>query len=126
MKVIFEDFTNFFQLPSQRGHRCGQPDQHALQTPGQPQGHREKHGTAPQQPGGAPQPHAHGIVAPHGPGALLQGHPQQGPADPQPEADVQHQPHPRPGEAAAGHPEQVIDQPCPQPKGQAHHQAPDL
>lgn len=126
MKVIFEDFTKFFQSPSQRGPGSRQPAEQPLQRPGQPESHGQKDRAAPGQPRPAAQGHGRGVIPPHRPGPLFQSHGQQRPAHPQPEAEIQHHPYAGPGKPAAKDAQQVIDRPGGQSQGQAQDQSPGL
>lgn len=116
MKVIFENFTNFFQLSPQQNRRSGQPAQQPLDPPGQPKAQGQENRAHPCEPAPAPQGHGGSVIGPDRAGPLLQCHPQHGPAHPQPKAEVQHQAGALAGKPAAEDAQQVIA--CPRPQAQ--------
>lgn len=122
MKVIFQDFTKFFYVPNQQHGGCHQPSQQPFQHAGQAQAQGKKHRRTPKKPGCPSQCHGGGIIRPDIAGPLFQRDHQQRPADPQPEADIQHHADSRTGKPAAQNAQQVIDRPGPQPHSQAHDQ----
>lgn len=126
MKVIFEDFTNFFQPTPQSGPGGRQSAEQPLRRLGQTEGNGQKNRAAPGQPRPAAQGHGHGVISPHRPGPLLQGHRQQRPAHPQPEAEIQRQPHAGSRKPPAQDAQQVIDRPGGQSQRQAQDQSPGL